>query len=119
LSPPDEFNNPNRLSAMIHPGPADVLGFLDERADSIDDGYFGVDMVNPVAQAEVVNIPANYHLGCSAMSFGDGHGQMHRWMDPRTEPPMTPYVMIVASAYISAPNDQDIAWLQQHSSAPR
>jgi len=119
LSPTSEFNNPNKFSAMIRPGPANLMAFIDERADSIDDAYFGVDMLDSNAEAQVINMPANYHLGCSSISFGDGHAEVHRWMDPRTEPSMVSHVMIFNSGYVHAPNDVDVAWLQQHSTSPR
>ncbi|HEY3861497.1 MAG TPA: prepilin-type N-terminal cleavage/methylation domain-containing protein [Verrucomicrobiae bacterium] len=115
LSPTTEFNNPNRLSAIIHPSPANAFAFIDERDDSIDDGYFGVDMVGQ----DIANIPANYHLGCATISFADGHAESHKWTDPRTEPPVRPYVMAVESGYIAAPNDLDLVWLQQHSTFRR
>jgi hypothetical protein len=116
LSPTDEFNNPSKLSAIIKPGPADALAFLDERADTIDDGYFGVDMVDSNAGAQIVNMPGNYHLGCCSISFGDGHALIHKWTDPRTEPPMVPHVMLPT---VEAPNDADVAWLQLHSTSRR
>jgi prepilin-type N-terminal cleavage/methylation domain-containing protein len=114
-SPTDEFNNPHKLSAIINPGPANVMGFLDERADSIDDGYFGVDMIS----AEIANMPANYHLGCTSLSFGDGHTELHKWLNPITEPPMVPNTMLFQSGYIPAAGDVDLEWLQLHSTAPR
>jgi prepilin-type N-terminal cleavage/methylation domain-containing protein len=116
LSPISDFSNPNKLSAIYSPGPATRFAFLDERADSIDDGYFGVDMVHYDAEGELANIPANYHNGCSSISFADGHGEIHRWLDPRSEPPMVPYTTL---SYVATPNGPDIAWLQQHSTSPR
>jgi hypothetical protein len=116
LAPISEFNNPNKLSAIYNPGPATRFAFLDERAESIDDGFFGVDMLHADADAEVVNIPANYHNGCSSISFADGHGEIHRWLDLRTEPPMAPYA---ALGNVATPNDQDVAWLQQHCTSPQ
>jgi prepilin-type processing-associated H-X9-DG protein len=116
LAPISDFNNPNKLSAIYNPGPATRFAFLDERADSIDDGFFGVDMLHSGAQAEVVNIPANYHNGCSSISFADGHAEIHRWMDRRTEPPMVPYTTLGNAV---TPGDLDAAWLQEHCTAPQ
>lgn len=116
LAPISEFNNPNKLSAIYNPGPAMRFAFLDERADSIDDAFFGVDMLHSDAEAEVVNIPANYHNGCSSISFADGHGEIHRWRDSRTEPPMAPYT---TEGNVPTPDDQDVAWLQQHCTSPQ
>jgi len=112
-APLAEFNNPGELSAIIKPGPAMAFVFIDERADSINDGFFVVDMVDTNADAQLGNIPANYHNGCSAISFADGHEEIHRWLDPRSEPPFVMNALV--SADRSVPNDQDIAWLQQRS----
>ena len=110
LAPLSQFKNPNKLSAIYQPAPASKFAFLDERADSIDDGYFGVDMRDSNSSALLCNIPANYHLGCSSISFADGHAEIHHWLDQRTEPPFAPYT---AQGYYDVPNDQDIVWLQQ------
>lgn len=114
-APIGEFANPNRMSAINKPGPAMAFVFVDERADSINDGFFVVDMVDTNASATVANVPANYHNGCSAITFADGHGEIHKWTDPRTEPPMIPNTL---SGGYFAPNDPDVAWIQQHCSAP-
>jgi len=102
------FNNPNKYSAIINPGPATTFVFIDERADSINDGFFVVVMEDTGPQAVIGNTPADYHNGCSSVSFADGHVEIHRWLDPRTE--MRPY-----QARAPVPNDPDIAWLQEHS----
>jgi len=114
-APLGEFTNPNKLSAIINPGPAKAFVFIDERADSINDGFFVVFMLNTNANAQLGNIPANYHNGCSAISFADGHAEIHKWLDPRSEPPFIPNTLVSIGP---VPNDQDIAWLQQHSCAP-
>jgi prepilin-type N-terminal cleavage/methylation domain-containing protein/prepilin-type processing-associated H-X9-DG protein len=108
-APLSQFNNPDKLSAIINPGPAECFVFIDERADSINDGFFVVDMVNIGSQLTMgqVNIPADYHNGCSSVSFADGHVESHKWLDPRTETrPFQPNLSLV--------NDPDIAWLQEH-----
>jgi prepilin-type N-terminal cleavage/methylation domain-containing protein/prepilin-type processing-associated H-X9-DG protein len=115
-APIGQFTNPNKLSAVQNPGPATAFLFIDERADSINDGFFVVDMVHTGADAQYGNIPANYHNGSSAISFADGHAEMHKWLDPRTEPPLTPNRLQPLGP---VPNDQDIAWIQQHCSAPQ
>ena len=102
-----QFNNPNKLTAVINPGPSAAFVFIDERADSINDGFFVIDMLDTGAQAVIGNTPADYHLGCISVSFADGHVEIHKWLDPRTE--MRPYV-----PRAPVPNDPDIAWLQEH-----
>jgi type II secretory pathway pseudopilin PulG len=113
-APISEFTNPNKLSVIVNPAPANAFVFIDERCDSINDGFFVVEMDFTNAMASLGNIPANYHNGCSAISFADGHAEIHRWLDPRTEPPLNPYRM---QGLTLAPNDQDVAWIQQHCSA--
>jgi len=114
-APLGDFSNPEKLSAIIKPGPATAFVFIDERADSINDGFFVVFMIYTNAEDQLGNIPANYHNGCSAISFADGHEEIHKWLDPRSEPPMIPNTLVPLGP---VPNDQDIAWLQQHCSAP-
>jgi len=104
-APLSQFTNPNKLSAINNPGPATAFVFIDERADSINDGFFVIDMVDTGPNAQIGNIPADYHNGCSAVSFADGHVENHKWLDARTE--LRPYQPAV-------PNDPDIAWLQEH-----
>jgi prepilin-type N-terminal cleavage/methylation domain-containing protein/prepilin-type processing-associated H-X9-DG protein len=101
------FNNPNKFTAIINPGPSSAFVFIDERADSINDGFFVIDMLDTGPQAAVGNVPANYHNGCSSISFADGHVETHKWLDSRTE--MSPY-----QPRAPVPNDPDIAWLQEH-----
>jgi prepilin-type processing-associated H-X9-DG protein len=84
-APIAEFTNPNKLSAIVHPAPAKAFVFIDERCDSINDGFFVVEMDFTNAMTTVGNIPANYHNGGGAISFADGHAEIHRWLDPRTE----------------------------------
>jgi prepilin-type N-terminal cleavage/methylation domain-containing protein/prepilin-type processing-associated H-X9-DG protein len=113
-APTADYTNPNKLSSIVNPTPANAFVFIDERADSINDGFFTVEMVSTNANATLGNIPASYHNGRSAITFADGHADLHRWLDPRTEPPLNPYMMQGATF---APNDPDVAWIQQHCSA--
>lgn len=113
-APIAEFTNPNKLSAIVNPAPANAFVFIDERCDSINDGFFVVEMDFTNEMATLGNIPANYHNGSSAVSFADGHAEIHHWRDPRTEPPLNPYQMQGGAL---APNNPDVAWIQQHCSA--
>ena len=106
------FNNPNKFTAILNPGPATAFVFIDERGDSINDGFFVIDMLDSGPQAVIGNTPADYHNGCSSVAFADGHDEIHKWLDPRTE--MTPYI-----ARAPVPNDPDIAWLQAHCCSPK
>ena len=58
IAPVAQYYNPRKMSEIVQPPPTLTFVFLDEREDSIDDGYFGVDMVNPIGSATWVNYPA-------------------------------------------------------------
>ena len=72
---------------MIDPGPSNTFVMLDEREDSINDGYFVVDMAGwPNRSQRLVDYPASYHNNAAGFSFADGHAEIHKWTDPRTYP---------------------------------
>jgi len=102
-----------KMTEMIKPGPANTFVLLDERKDSINDGYFVVEMdgyPNP-ATTQIIDWPASYHGRAGGLAFADGHSEIHRWRDGRTMPPLTTDL-----TRQSSPNNQDILWLQDHSS---
>ena len=65
----------HKTTDLVRLSTSDALVFIDERDDSIDDGYFAIDMV---AQ-KLANFPAGYHAGSGAVTFADGHAEIHRW----------------------------------------
>jgi prepilin-type processing-associated H-X9-DG protein len=97
--------------------PSETWVFIDEREDSINDGWFAVDMVgydpiNPNAW-RIVDYPASYHNGAGGLSFADGHSEIRKWADPRTTPILRAGQTIPLG--VSSPNNQDVDWLQQRS----
>jgi prepilin-type N-terminal cleavage/methylation domain-containing protein len=103
-----------KLSEMISPGPAMTFVILDERWDSINDGYFVTEMdgyPNP-AMTKIVDYPASYHCGSCGFAFADGHSEIHRWRDPRTTPPLRTGLQL----NVPSPNNKDVVWMQQHCS---
>jgi len=109
------FNNPRKLTEILKPPPSLAFVFIDEREDSIDDGYFGVDMIDVGAAMKMANYPASYHGGAGGLSFADGHAEIKHWKDPRTKPPLVKGAW--TPTYITMPNNADIAWLQERCSA--
>jgi type II secretory pathway pseudopilin PulG len=102
-----------KMSDLTQPSPADTFVFIDEREDSINDGWFAVDMVNQGSQAQLVDIPAAYHNRASTLSFADGHSQLRKWLDPRTMPAIIRGVPVLHRQY--CPNNPDVQWLQSHT----
>ncbi len=96
-------------------GPSDTLQFLDERPDSLDDGYFAVDMAAG-SSAELVNFPGTFHAGAGGLTFGDGHCEIHRWRDPRT---LKAQVQGFKEQFTMTPNNPDLIWLQAHATVKK
>jgi prepilin-type processing-associated H-X9-DG protein len=106
------------LDEIVEPSPGNALVFLDERDDSINDGWFAIDMTgydprDPGAYI-LVDMPADWHNQAGNVSFADGHAETHRWSDSRTMPPHQ-YGMSLALGRTS-PENPDVAWLQERAS---
>ena len=107
-SPPNYKLN-FKMSDLVNPGPSDTWVFIDEREDSINDGWFAVDMVNSV----MVDFPASYHNHAAGVAFADGHAQVRKWVDPRTNPPLNPGTPVLKSQF--CPNSPDMKWFHDHT----
>jgi prepilin-type N-terminal cleavage/methylation domain-containing protein len=84
--------------------PSSSFVFLDEREESIDDGYFLVVLDKPNIWG---NLPAIYHNGACGLSFSDGHSEIKKWLDADT---LRPGV----TGSRNAP--RDTLWIQQRTS---
>ena len=108
-----------KATDMNSPGPASTWVFLDERADSIDDGCFFVDMKgfsDQPGQLHMMDYPAAYHSGACSFAFADSHVELKRWRDPRTTPPFAPAgLSFLNQRNIAMPQNSDIYWLQERS----
>ena len=101
-----------KTTALARLAASDALVFVEERDDSIDDGYFAIDMV---AQ-ELVNLPAGFHGGSGGVTFADGHAEIHRWHSAEALVPQQSGVPAVKHEYQPvAANNPDLAWLRAHA----
>jgi prepilin-type N-terminal cleavage/methylation domain-containing protein/prepilin-type processing-associated H-X9-DG protein len=102
-----------KLSEMIRPGPSMTFVFLEEREDSINDGFFIVQMNGypDMAQTVMVDYPASYHGQAADFAFADGHAEIHKWRDARTYPALTTTLQL----NVAQPNSKDVFWMQDHS----
>ena len=102
-----------KLSEMIRPGPSNTFVFLEEREDSINDGFFIVQMdyYPDITKTVMVDFPASYHGRACDFAFADGHAEIHKWKDARTYPALTTTLQLNQSQ----PNSQDVFWMQDHS----
>ena len=87
--------------------PTQMFVFIDEREESVDDGYFLVALPNPAPTDGWGNLPAIYHNNAAGFGFADGHGEIHKWIDPAT-------VRKGVAGVRNAP--RDVPWIQQRAS---
>lgn len=100
-------------SDLVNPGPVKTWVLIDEREDSINDGWFAVDMTgypNSPQAHRVVDYPASYHNNAGGLAFADGHSEIHKWVDARTRPILRKGQNLPLNQ--STPNNPDVAWLQ-------
>ncbi len=99
------------------PSPSKTWVILDEREDSINDGWFAVNMdgYDPrnTKSAVIVDYPASYHNGAGGLGFADGHSEIRKWVDGRTRPVLKKGQLL--SLGVGSPDNKDVEWLQERS----
>ncbi len=107
-----------KTSEMISPGPAQTFVMLDERDDSINDGWFYVKMngfdPDVPSQLLIADYPSSYHNGAGGLNFADGHSEIKRWLDARSNPHHQDDVHLPTSSKPS-PRNLDVRWLQERA----
>jgi prepilin-type N-terminal cleavage/methylation domain-containing protein/prepilin-type processing-associated H-X9-DG protein len=69
-----------KFAEIVDPAPSQALVFVDESKETIDDGYFAV-QVNPIWQ----NSPTVRHNQGAVFGFADGHAEYWKWKTLRVE----------------------------------
>ena len=100
-----------KVGQLTKLSPSQALVYLDEREDSIDDGYYAIEMIKG-AGARLVNFPGSFHNKAGGLTFADGHAEIHRWLDPRTVPP---FKKGQKREFTTMKDNRDLAWLQDHA----
>jgi len=90
--------------------PAITFMYLDERCDSINDGWWATD---PDTRYQIVDYPASYHNGACGFSFCDGHSEIHKWLDGRTTPVLHKGQELALDVVLNG--DPDVYWIAQHA----
>ena len=113
----NQYKVMRKIADMQNPGTAGTWVVTDEREDRVNNGFFAVDMTgfNPrnLNSLHLVDVPASYHNGAGGVTFADGHSEIHRWLDPRTKPPIKPGQDLPLTA--ASPSNRDVIWLQERS----
>lgn len=76
------FTENKKFSDIKDPGPSQANFFVDENAESIDDGYFAVDSHQSTYWR---NTLASRHGNGGIVSFADGHAELWRWIEGKTK----------------------------------
>ena len=109
-----------KTSELSPPGPARVFVLVDLRPDSVTWPDFFTQMAGYSPRSPSLysfgDFPGSHHNGMGSFSFADNQAELQRWRDPRTMPPLNPIVPWDPGA---SPNNQDIAWLQDHATRPK
>jgi prepilin-type N-terminal cleavage/methylation domain-containing protein/prepilin-type processing-associated H-X9-DG protein len=90
------------------PNPSGIFVFLDEHADTLNDGFF----VNRLDEYAWGNLPGSYHNSAVNLAFADGHLESHRWVVPDT---VRPVLRTKIDTFPAAPAT-DFQWLKDRTS---
>jgi len=104
----NQFTLDHRMSDIVVPTSSFV--FLDERAATINDGYFEILMTTSYGSITVDDMPANYHNFAGGFSFADGHAVIQKWTTALFDTPPTTGI-----ANTPAPNNADYIWLMRNT----
>jgi prepilin-type N-terminal cleavage/methylation domain-containing protein/prepilin-type processing-associated H-X9-DG protein len=104
------------LNDFADPGPSKTFVLLDEREDSINDGYFVVDMAgypDRPGSWKIVDYPASYHNRAGGFSFADGHSEIRKFVDGRTTPRLRKGQELLLD--VVSRDNKDVFWMQERS----
>ncbi len=99
-------------------GASQAYVFIDEHPDSVNYGDFAVSMNDGAAPGSIhiIDYPASNHGSSGALSFADGHAEIHRWMDPRT---VRPVLLKPMTLVVQSPGNVDMRYMSEHASVRR
>jgi prepilin-type N-terminal cleavage/methylation domain-containing protein len=92
------------------PTPDQYYVTVDERSQTINDGFFRTDCTTTYSAITVTDFPAKYHGLASAFNFADGHAEMRKWDTVN-------YQAVVPIGGVLNAN-ADAMWMMKHSSIP-
>jgi len=106
---------------MVAPPPANLWVLVDENPDSVNDAAFAVTMNQWPTRYVTLwqDVPAVYHGGGCGFSFADGHSEIKKWKDGRTLRLKSKYVSGVTGVTQSNPDNPDILWVMERTTARR
>ncbi len=117
-------------SDLTAPGPSMTWMFVDEHPDSINDGMLSLNMdltaANWPKATTWQDMPASYHNNACGFGFADGHGEIKKWLDANSLPPVVAnysnpelWEANAEGRGYGTTSVHDNAWLAARSTAPR
>ncbi|HEY3914378.1 MAG TPA: prepilin-type N-terminal cleavage/methylation domain-containing protein [Verrucomicrobiae bacterium] len=103
-----------KMGDFRNPGPAMSWLIMDEHPDWLDDSILYVNPAETNGLGEFTEVPGSFHNRACGISFADGHGEIHRWLDPRIILKVT-YEYHPESIDITGTPSPDLAWLAQRT----
>jgi prepilin-type N-terminal cleavage/methylation domain-containing protein len=92
--------------------PSSSFVFLDERASTINDGYFVALLTTNFNSIFADDLPANYHALAGGLSFADGHAQLKKWQTPFFQASQR------FGGFRPLANNSDYEWLMENTTVP-
>tara|TARA_A100001037_G_C15037205_1_gene583750 strand:- start:124 stop:954 length:831 start_codon:yes stop_codon:yes gene_type:complete len=104
-----------KMSDINRMGHSQAYVFINEHPDSLNFADLAVAMNDgaPPNRIMIIDYPASNHNGAGALSFADGHVEMHKWVDPRTTPQWKNKTLKLV---VASPNNQDMVFMSNHAS---
>jgi len=96
-------------------GPSSLFVFIDEHEFTLGATAFEMAEHFYPTNAVWADLPASRHGQQGALGFADGHGEMHRWLDPGTNPDTRPYRH--SRVTFPAEHSRDWIWLRERASS--
>ena len=108
---------------VTRPSPSELWVFIDEHPASINDGGFGFRMPNSFADTKSrgwVDYPAGFHNNAGALSYVDGHAEIHAWVESTSRGPAGLDAHVTDWSKLNPgtiANNRDIWWMARRTSA--
>lgn len=104
-----------KLTDLSRMGASQAFVFIDEHPDSLNFGDFAVAMNDGVSPDAIyiIDYPASNHNRAGGMSFGDGHAEVHKWVDDRT---VKPVLMKSMTLVVPSKGNRDMIFMSDHTS---
>ncbi|MDB6122275.1 MAG: hypothetical protein JWQ71_1268 [Pedosphaera sp.] len=102
-----------KQTQIVNPSPAMAWVFIDEHGDSLNDGFFRVNMSSTTVWSD---LPASYHGGSGALSFADGHSEIKKWTDASIKDRPVTKTQYTSGSATATPNT-DLLWLQARTTS--